>query len=78
VHSSNDNNNNISAKGNKIVKKSKIAYASITNTPGSFLKITGNGVWGDPSRASAEKGKELLRDLVFKIEETINDFKKKI
>lgn len=77
VHSSNDNNN-ISAKGNKIVKKSKIAYASITNIPGSFLKITGNGVWGDPTKASAEKGKELLRDLVFKIEETINDFKKKV
>lgn len=75
---SSKDNNNTSAKGNKIVERSKIAYASITNTPGSFPKITGNGVWGDPSRASAEKGKELLRDLVFKIEETINDFKKKI
>jgi len=76
VHSSNGNNNT-SAKGNKIVEKSKIAYASITNIPGSFPRITGNGVWGDPTMASAEKGKELLRDLVFKIEETINDFKKK-
>jgi creatinine amidohydrolase len=75
---SNNGSNNISTKGNKIVEKSKIAYASITNTPGSFPKITGNGVWGDPTKASAEKGKELLRDLVFKIEETINDFKKKI
>ncbi|HJS63803.1 MAG TPA: creatininase family protein [Nitrososphaeraceae archaeon] len=78
LHNSNGNNNNTSAKGNKIVEKSKIAYASITNTPGSFPKITGDGVWGDPTMASAEKGKEALRDLVFKIEETINDFKKKI
>lgn len=44
-------------------KKSKAAYSALTNAPGSFVKITGNGVWGDPRKASAEKGEKLLAEI---------------
>jgi creatinine amidohydrolase len=48
----------------KSLSKSKPAYSSITNTPGSFPKITGNGVWGDPTKASASKGERLVKEIV--------------
>lgn len=44
----------------KILMKSREAYRSMTSRPGSFPELTGNGVWGDPKLASAQKGKELL------------------
>jgi creatinine amidohydrolase len=40
--------------------KSRTAYGAMTSEPGSFIRITGNGVWGDPSKATAGKGKAWL------------------
>ncbi|HET7148680.1 MAG TPA: creatininase family protein [Candidatus Nitrosopolaris sp.] len=44
--------------------KSRIAYSTITTTPGSFPKVTGNGVWGEPRNASKELGDRLLNEIV--------------
>lgn len=57
-------------------KEIKVAYSSAMNVPGSFQKITGSGIWGDPFKSSSEKGKKILEDLIIKIEKTINDLKK--
>ena len=54
---------------------SKVAYTSLTSIPGSFPKITGNGVWGDPTKASILKGRSLLEDLLQKLQETILEFR---
>jgi creatinine amidohydrolase len=59
----------------KEITGSKIAYNSLTNNPRSFPKITGNGVWGDPTKASIIKGRSLLENLTQKIVETIKEFK---
>ncbi|MGE0243083.1 MAG: creatininase family protein [Nitrososphaeraceae archaeon] len=65
------------AKANtKEIVGSKIAYTSLTSRPGSFPKITGNGVWGDPSKSSISKGRLMLENLTKSIVETINEFKK--
>jgi creatinine amidohydrolase len=65
------------AKANtKKIIGSKIAYTSLTSHPGSFPKITGNGVWGDPSNSSISKGRLLLENLTKNIIETIKVFKK--
>jgi creatinine amidohydrolase len=65
------------AKANsKGISGSKTAYHSLTSQPGSFSKITGNGVWGDPSNASSVKGKVMLESLTKNIIETIKEFKK--
>ena len=53
---------------------SKVAYTSLTSIPGSFPKITGNGVWGDPTKASIIKGRSLLNDLKLKLEQTLIEF----
>ena len=53
--------------------KSKAAYASITNIPGSFPKLTGNGVWGDPTKSSAEKGSKMVEEIVDGLVRTIRD-----
>jgi creatinine amidohydrolase len=53
--------------------KSKAAYNSITNSPGSFPKITGNGVWGDPRKATAEKGRKWIEDITSMIAKTIEE-----
>jgi creatinine amidohydrolase len=55
----------------KEIDGSKVAYTSLTSHHGSFPKITGNGVWGDPTKASISKGRSLLADLLQKIEQTI-------
>jgi creatinine amidohydrolase len=47
----------------KNLSKSREAYRSLTNVPGSFPKVTGNGVWGDPTKASASKGDRLIREI---------------
>lgn len=52
-------------------KPSKAAYAKIAGKPGSFVKVTGNGVWGDPRAASAEKGRSLVREVVAGLTKTI-------
>jgi creatinine amidohydrolase len=44
--------------------KLKRTYQTITNNPGSFPKITGNGIWGDPRNATANKGQELLDQII--------------
>jgi creatinine amidohydrolase len=55
----------------KKISKSKIVYSSITNNPGSFINITGNGIWGDPTNATAQKGRELLDEIVKNLTQTI-------
>lgn len=62
--------------GIKTSKELKVAYSSVMNVPGSFRKITGSGIWGDPNKGSPEKGNRLLKDLIVKIEKTIDDFKR--
>ncbi|MDQ3836241.1 MAG: creatininase family protein [Thermoproteota archaeon] len=48
----------------KSLSKSRAAYSSLTNAPGSFPKVTGNGVWGDPTKASASKGERLIKEII--------------
>jgi creatinine amidohydrolase len=55
--------NKAKATSNRL-SKSKIAYQSMTNNPGSFPKITGNGIWGDPRNATARKGHEFLEQAI--------------
>jgi creatinine amidohydrolase len=59
----------------KEISGSKVVYNSLTANPGSFPKITGNGVWGDPTKASIIKGRSLLESLIHKIVETIKELK---
>ena len=58
----------------KVIDRSKIAYTSLASNPGFFPKITGNGVWGDPTKASIIKGRSLLDHLIKKLEHTIIEF----
>lgn len=58
----------------KEIDSSKIAYTSLASNPGFFPKITGNGVWGDPTKASITKGRSLLDHLIKKLEHTIIEF----
>ena len=30
----------------------------------SFPKVTGNGVWGDPTRSSARLGRKIIKEVV--------------
>ena len=53
--------------------KSRAAYISLTNGPGSFPKITGNGVWGDPTRATASKGDKLIKEIIANLTKTISE-----
>jgi creatinine amidohydrolase len=57
----------------KRMSKAKVVYSSVMNNPGSFIKITGNGVWGDPTMATAEKGRELIDEILDNLEQTILD-----
>ncbi|HYZ51494.1 MAG TPA: creatininase family protein [Nitrososphaeraceae archaeon] len=57
----------------KRIFDSKIMYSSVTNNPGSFLNITGNGVWGDPRNANAQRGRSLLNEIVKNLVHTINE-----
>ncbi len=61
-------------KSKNRLEKSKIAYQSLTNKPGSFQKITGNGIWGDPTKASAIRGLDLIKQITNNASETINQF----
>jgi creatinine amidohydrolase len=51
--------------------KMKRTYQTITNNPSSFPKLTGNGVWGDPRKATANKGRELLQQIIENTEHVI-------
>ncbi len=57
----------------KRLSKSKVAYDSMTNAPGSFPRITGNGVWGDPRKASAGKGKKWIEEITMNLSRTIRE-----
>jgi creatinine amidohydrolase len=57
----------------KKLSKSKAAYSSITNAPGSFPKITGNGVWGDPRKATAAKGEKWIKEITAGLAKTITE-----
>jgi creatinine amidohydrolase len=57
----------------KKMAKSNVAYASLANSPGSFVKITGNGVWGNPKNASVETGQRLLNEITTGLVKTISE-----
>ena len=38
----------------------------------SFPKVTGNGVWGDPTKSSARLGRKIIKEIVEKIEKESN------
>jgi creatinine amidohydrolase len=57
----------------KKLLKSKAAYSSITNAPGSFPKITGNGVWGDPRSATTKKGEKWIEEIATGLAKTITE-----
>lgn len=57
----------------KDLSKSRAAYNSLTNAPGSFPKITGNGVWGDPMKATASKGAMLIKEIIANLTKTIDE-----
>lgn len=63
----------LAVPNSKKLSKSKAAYSSITNAPGSFPKITGNGVWGDPRKATAAKGEELIQEIAAGLVKTIRE-----
>ncbi|HEX7031898.1 MAG TPA: creatininase family protein [Nitrososphaera sp.] len=65
---------NLAAPNSKKLSKSKAAYNSIANAPGSFPKITGNGVWGDPRNATAAKGEKLIQEIIAGLAKTIREF----
>ncbi len=65
----------IARANTKEIGGSKVAYKSLASIPGSFPKITGNGVWGDPTKASIKKGRSLLDDLIQKLEQTLIEFR---
>lgn len=43
------------------------------NNPGGFVKITKNGIWGNPLKASPEEGRRLLSQIVDKITVLMDD-----
>ena len=57
----------------KNLTKSKAAYRSLTNAPGSFPKITGNGVWGDPTKASTSKANRLIKEITANLAKTVGE-----
>ncbi len=59
----------------RTLSKSKAAYSAITNLPGSFPKMTGNGVWGDPRNASVDNGKKMINEIVNNLIQTILELK---
>jgi creatinine amidohydrolase len=59
----------------KNLSKSKAAYSSLTNVPGSFPRITGNGVWGDPKKASRSKGNKWINEITANLAKTIADLR---
>ena len=62
--------------GSKKLTESKPVYSAITSAPGSFRAVTGNGVWGDPRKASAEKGDKLVSQAISGLAGAIKDLKK--
>jgi creatinine amidohydrolase len=46
-----------------------------TSAQGSFPKLTGNGVWGDPRKATAAKGEKLIEEITAGLAKTIVEFR---
>jgi creatinine amidohydrolase len=46
--------------------------AQDTSIPGSFPKITGNGVWGDPRKATAAKGEKMIKEITANLVKTLS------
>jgi creatinine amidohydrolase len=61
--------------GAKKLEKSKAAHSGMSDTPGSFIKTTGNGVWGDLRNASAKKGRLLLKEISAKLTKAISELR---
>jgi creatinine amidohydrolase len=59
----------------KNLSKSKAAFSSLTSAPGSFPKITGNGVWGDPMKATPSKGDKLIKEIIANLTKTIAELR---
>lgn len=60
------------APNSRRLAKSKLAYSSMTNEPGAFPRLTGNGVWGDPRKSGEKKGREFLDQIISRLTETIS------
>jgi creatinine amidohydrolase len=45
-------------------RKMKGTYQTLANNPGSFPKISKEGIWGDPRNATATKGQRLLDQII--------------
>lgn len=54
-------------------KKLSKSKAYNTDAPGSFPKITGNGVWGDPRKATAAKGEKWIQEIIAGLAKTITE-----
>lgn len=54
-------------------RPTKKEYARVAGRPGSFVRVTGNGVWGDPRKASAKKGQQLLKKITANLATTISE-----
>ena len=52
---------------------SKAGINMSINNPGGFIKFTKNGIWGNPSDASAEKGQQMLSSIAKKMVLLIKD-----
>jgi creatinine amidohydrolase len=63
----------LATPNSKKLSKSKAAYSTITNAPASFPKITGNGVWGDPRKATAAKGNKWIEEITAGLAKTISE-----
>lgn len=63
----------LAAPNSRRLLKSTAAYSSMTSAPGSFPRITGNGVWGNPRKASAEKGKRWIEQITARVAQTANE-----
>lgn len=61
--------------GAKKREMSKAEHSVLAGAPGSFVKATGNGVWGDPRNASAEKGRRLLEEITANLAKTISELR---
>jgi creatinine amidohydrolase len=61
--------------GAKKLEKSKAARSGLPGAPGSFIKVTGNGVWGDPRNASAEKGRRLIGEITASLTKAISELR---
>ena len=58
------------------IPTSKVLSSSITNIPGSFLKITGNGVWETQPKHRKQRGKKIFNIIIKELVRIIREFEK--